>query len=106
VEIVGVGRGSRGGGGWAARVEAVPAAVVRMAVPTGRRGVGRRAPVVVGAGVVGAAAAAAGKGRQALAAAAAGAGKRGGEARGGASPTWRRRRVRSGGEAEAGECGE
>jgi hypothetical protein len=96
VEIVGVGRGSRGGGGWAARVEAVPAAVVRMAVPTGRRGVGRGA----------AAAAAAGKGRQALAAAAAGAGKRGGEARGGASPTWRRRRVRSGGEAEAGECGE
>eukprot|EP00267_Zea_mays_P044909 XP_020397138.1 spidroin-1-like [Zea mays] len=62
VEIVGVGRGSRGGGGWAVRVEAVPAVVVRVAVPTGRQwwpggeaGRGEVGAVVVGAGVVDAA---------------------------------------------------
>jgi hypothetical protein len=58
-EIVGVGRGSRGGGSWAARVGVVPA-VVCVAVPTGRRwwpdgeaGRGEAGAVVVGAWVVG-----------------------------------------------------
>jgi hypothetical protein len=62
VVIVGVGRGSRGGGGWAAwvvvaRVEAVLATVVRVAGPdgggdrAGRQGVGRRAPAASEAGV-------------------------------------------------------
>jgi hypothetical protein len=91
VEIVGVERGSRGGGGWAARVGAVPAAVVRVAVPTGRRWWpgGEAGAVVVGAGVARRGEAGSGGG-----------GGRGEARRGGVG-----RRV-AGGEAAAGECGE
>jgi hypothetical protein len=110
-EIVGVGRGSRGGGSWAARVGVVPA-VVCVAVPTGRRwwpdgeaGRGEAGAVVVGAWVVGAGRrGGCGNGRGEAgrwwARRWPGAGRRGGSGNG-RGEACRRRRVRPDGEAAA-----